>query len=460
MKDSYGDIGGYLDENWHGGDIAGDLFSHPEMDITDEPAPAKKEKPVAWNWRHAMTRELMRGRRRDQIVAKYGDAMKKFGVQDEVLEFLDDNDGVMGWLVVDVSNFDAKFGYEDIPEFMRKCNLYAVNATELREIISRSLVSENDGTLDGFLGSDDSVSEKSTYIDEITGLPCMDGLTEEEMNQDERLDKIAKMFYGKRWLADQDMAAFNVSDNKIGILTSAILRHGADVSESTGEFTDDTGDFGIRETKVNVDPISQKKDVDVTGVHEAKVDDIGNTAMPAPVKVQQKYTPSEIIKKDIEYSKQAPAPLKVDPIKRQKLDGINLEKKPLVKVDPIKRQKLDDIGAVKPVKSQQVLDNPNREADIDEIEISDETGYNGFTNGLNELTKKSYRTDIDLGEVSGEFVIDDISDMKDDEFDYGDVSDGSVDLDEMMEDEADRNEAEVDEVPEEVEISNKYDWSW
>lgn len=417
MKDSYGDIGGYLDENWHGGDIAGDLFSHPEMDITDEPAPAKKEKPVAWNWRHAITRELMRGKRRDQIVAKYADAMAKFGVQDEVIEFLDDNDGIMGWLVVDVSNFDAKFGYEDIPEFMRKCNLYAVNSTELREIITRSLVSENDGSLDGFLGSDDSVSEKSTYVDEITGLPCMDGLTEEEMNQDERLDKIAKMFYGKRWLGDQDMATFNVSDNKIGILTSAIMRHGADVSESTGEFTDDAGDYGIKEIKVSVDPISQKKDIDVSNVHDAAVDDIGNTAMPVPVKVQQKYSPSDIIKKDIEYSKKSPGMFEMD--------------------NP--KQKLNE---------------------IDEIDISDETGYNDFTDGLNELTSKSYKTDIDLGGISGELVIDDISDMKDDEFDFGDVSDGNVDLDEMMEEEADTNDLDINKVNKDIEISDKYDWSW
>ena len=417
MKDAYGDIGGYLDENWHGGEITGDLFSHPEMEITDEPAPAKKEKPIGWNWRHAMTRELMRGKRRDQIVAKYADAMAKFGVQDEVLEFLDDNDGIMGWLVVDVSNFDAKFKYEDMPEFMRKCNLYAVNSTELREIITRSLVSENDGSLDGFLGADDSVSEKSTYVDEITGLPCMDGLTEEEMNQDERLDKIAAMFYYKRWLGDKDMAAFNVSDNKIGILTSAILRHGKEVSDSTGEFKNDAKDYSLKETEVKAEPIAQTNDVDVTNVHDAAVDDIGNTAMPKPVKVQQKYTPSEIIKKDIEYSRQAPESFKMDNPK-QKLNG------------------------------------------IDEIEVGNETDYNGFDNGLNELTRKSYDTDIDLGGVSGEFVIDDISEMKDDEFDYGDVSDGTVDLDEMMEDEADKNELDINKINKDIEISDKYDWSW
>ena len=59
-----------------------------------------------------------------------------------------------------------------------------------------------------------------------------------------------------------------------------------------------------------------------------------------------------------------------------------------------------------------------------------------------------------------EFVIDDIKDMKDDEFDYADLSNGDVDVDEMFDLDADKNEADVDEVPEEVEISNKYDWSW
>ena len=160
-----GNIGKYVDENWHGGQIEGDFYNHPEMTIEETLKVDKKPKTMVWNWKHAMTRELMRGRHKDGILFKYQEVIRRFGLYDKVSAFLDRNDGFLGWFVVDVANFDDKFGYEDMPEDMRKCNLYAYNATELREIISRSLISENDGTMDGFLNSDEGIHEEISYVD-------------------------------------------------------------------------------------------------------------------------------------------------------------------------------------------------------------------------------------------------------------------------------------------------------
>ena len=144
MSNGLGDIGKFVDENWHGGQIDGDFYSHPEMTIEETTRVVKKSSTLVWNWRHALTRELMRGRHKSEILAKYRDVIDRFGIRSKVEEFLDKNDGFLGWFVVDVANFDDKFGYGDMPEELRKCNLYAYNAIELREIISRSLTRSNE----------------------------------------------------------------------------------------------------------------------------------------------------------------------------------------------------------------------------------------------------------------------------------------------------------------------------
>jgi len=60
--------------------------------------------------------------------------------------------------------------------------------------------------------------------------------------------------------------------------------------------------------------------------------------------------------------------------------------------------------------------------------------YGYFDDNMTELSDKDYRDDVEFDDME-DFIIEDIRDMEDDEFDYADLSDGSVDLDEMMEDE-------------------------
>ena len=103
-----GDIGKFIDENWHGGQIKGDFYSHPEMTIEETSRVDKKPSTLVWNWRHALTRELMRGRHKGEILAKYRDVIDRFGIRDKAEKFLDKNDGFLGWFVVDVANFDDK----------------------------------------------------------------------------------------------------------------------------------------------------------------------------------------------------------------------------------------------------------------------------------------------------------------------------------------------------------------
>lgn len=294
-----GNIGDYIDENWHGGQIDGDFYEHPEIPIEENNEVAKEAKSSVWNWKHAMIRELMRGHHTCEILIKYMNVMRRFNVISEIRNFLNKYDGLIGWLVVDVSNFDEKFKYEDIPAEMRSSNLYAINATELREIISRSLISENDGTMDGLLNFEDSVDEKISYVDECTGLPCIDSL-DGDFDDDERMNAVAELFFNRKWITFSEKEAFAGMDGKLAFLASAVNRKFKPKSRSNGKVEDDVKQFDVKEQDLDAGTQDVKKDVDVVNVHEASLDDIGEVKMPEKIDFVQELNKSDF-SDDVEF---------------------------------------------------------------------------------------------------------------------------------------------------------------
>lgn len=292
-----GDINGYINENWHGGDIKGEFFSNPEMDVFedgDEQKPVTQvKKPSVWNWKHALTRELMRGKTCQQILVKYRDALERFNVLDEATAFLDENFGLIGWLVVDVDNFDEKFGYDDMPKSLKAFNLYAINSTEIQEIVTRSLVSENDGTIDGFFGSDDSVSESVKYIDAVTSLPC---LYENGINDDtERIMKVASMLREHGWMGQNEFDRISsIDDNeKILSIAGAIASHFTPKLKSDGNYSDVSSEYGVEDYELDADPISYMKDIDITGMKENTIDDIGDVKLLGTIDIESDLKESD-----------------------------------------------------------------------------------------------------------------------------------------------------------------------
>ena len=496
-----GNIGKYVDENWHGGTIQGDFYSHPEMPIEENLKVDKKPKTLVWNWKHAMTRELMRGRHKSEILMKYGNVINRFGLIDKVCAFLDRNDGFLGWFVVDVSNFDDKFGYEDMPEEMRKCNLYAYNATELREIISRSLISENDGSMDGFLNSDEGIREEISYVDDYTGLPCVDDIKSIFDNEDGRLAGIADYFLGRGIISMGERNSFVKSENKLAYLVAALKRSFAPKSTSNGKFDDVVNNYDVKPQELDAPSVSALKDVEVKGIRDIRIDDLGNdVVMPENYDIKHEVMKSDL-RKDVDVMRQL-GDQAVDRLRERKIDDIgSTDLKKSVDVVNDRERKLDDIGDVslrkefnitdesKPsTKTDIIIDKLTKSVVIDEQKGSDRTDidlqkqventdadvtkesemveintdvpdYGTVDDNMTEPTDKDFEDDVTFDNVE-EFVIDDIKDMKDDDFDYADLSNGDVDIDEMFEEEADKEEVEVDDVPEEIEISEKYDWSW
>ena len=430
-----GNLSNYMDENWHGGQIEGDFFDHPEMDIEENLQTEEKSTKSVWNWKHAVIRELMRGKHKYEILSKYKTVIDRFDIYDTVCKFLDKNDGVIGYFIVDVSNFDDKFSYDDIPQELKDCNLYAMNAIELREVINRSLVSENDGSLDGFLNSDESVDEEVYYIDECTGLPCIDDWNGESDDEDERLISIANLFLGKNWMTLSEKEKFVNMEGKLPYLVSIVKRAFTPKSNSNDYFEDDINDFDVKNQDLEADSAQALKDAEVNNIYEQKIDDIGNTAMPEKLNVENEFKKSDYCD-NVDYDKQ--------------FESVNIK-------NELKKSDFKDDVAYNKQLIEEDIDN-NKEMEMVEI-VTEIPDYGFFDDNMTELTDKDYRDDFAFDNVE-ELIIDDIDEMSEDEFDYADLSNGDVNIDEMFEDEMDKNEIQIEDAKEDFEISNKYDWSW
>lgn len=410
---SIGNIDDYIDENWHGGNLQGDFFSHPQMTIEQDDfvEENQQKKNVVWNWEHSLIRELMRGKTREQILYKYQDVIKRFDLQIEFEEFLEDYYGVFGYLVVDVSNFDDKFKYKDMPERLRQTNLFAVNSTELQEVITRTLVSQNDGSIDGFFNSDENIHEEVVYIDETTGLPCLENVDDfiNYCQEDERIKDVLKIFLNRKWITLEQKNKFQNCDG-IGALLVKIIRRSSQLkSNSNGEYSDVINDYDVQDNDLYADVQEEAEEVKINNLKENKLDDIGD------VSIQQDL--------DIKDAK-------------SQLDDVV------------------DIDIDKQMKNYEVKHELGKEDSCGQLDEFDEYDQLDVDNGT-----QLKNTDIDYYDNS-EFVVEDLKDMQDDNFDYSDLSEADVDIYEMLEEESDKNELDIDEQQQEYEVSNKYDWTW
>ena len=454
-SNNLGDLTNFVNENWYGGQIEGDFYDHPQMTLQENLELQKKPSKLVWNWKHAIIRELMRGKHKPEILSKYKVVIDRFGIQNIVRQFLDKNDGVIGYFIVDVSNFDDKFTYNDIPDELKICNLYAMNATQLRQVINRSLVSQVDGSIDGFLSGNDNIDQQIYYYDECTGLPCIDDWNGQSDDDDERLQEIAKLFLGKKWMTIAEKEKFNNMQGKLPYLVSLVKRSFAPKSNSSKIIENDIQDFNVQDFDLEAVSIKSVKQAQVNNIHEAVVDDIGHTAMPEKYDIKKEFKKSDF-KQDVFYNKNRQK-VQVNNIHEAVVDDIGhiaMPQKYDIKKEFKKSDFKQDVVYDKNIKDIEV--NNVRQTVIDDIgNISMPEKYDI----KKEFKKSDFYEDVQFDNFS-EFVIEDIKDMKDDEFDFGQLSDGDVDIDEMFDYESDKNEVDIDSKMQQVEISNKYDWSW
>lgn len=453
-RNTIGDIGGYIDENWRGGALdmeIGPAHEMPtEVDIqpVDEGVPAGRAS--VWDWRSVLKRELMRGKCPEEILRKYDGALRRFGAMDDAVYFLKKNFGVLGWLVVDVSCLDGKFRYQDMPEDIRQCNLFAVNSPELREIVSRKLVDETDGSFDGFIGGGDRIVESIRYVDEATGLPALDvegGLEYDEL----KCQRIAKTLSGRGWMLMQDYDACRTPEERIHFIVAAIRDHFAPYKGAAdGSFEDGSAEYGLEGQSLVADSCAAEPALDTDALKAPEQEDF-ELAAPAD-DFGELEARDDLGSGDFE----------VEPAAAEgsaELDGPEM----YVGIDPERAvQSLDVDGdsqeltvefqGLGPDAGDVKLEHPVLSVEKEEAN----PGTPGWTEAFSPASRKP---EFEFSSPAVDAQVDDWSRLDDGDIEIPSGDSGGVDEEEFFSG-LSKGEVKSDKAMPELVVDEKYDWSW
>lgn len=360
---SLGDIGKFLDENHYGSaiDVGGDFFAPEELSI-EETVVRAVDKSKKWNWKKAFARELMRGGYPTMIMQKYGAIIKKHNFEKTARKYLDANYGVLGYLVIDASQFNDKFSYEDIPENMRQFNAFVMNSPKIKTTHRISYVNTNDGTMDGFMQSTNRKVEEVTREEELTGLDIISSLGNID-NELPVLDKVADVFLKRGIISFTEREKLSENKNKFANLCVAMKRHLLPKAGKTGKIENDVKDYGLANPKMAASPIKAVKNIKVTA-KEARLDNIGKIVEGKEQKLSKLVLKSDK-NANISLDKKAKA-VNVINDKEARLDDIGkIVRAKTISVENDKEMKIGDIGKIAKANIQKIsIAKPKSERDM------------------------------------------------------------------------------------------------
>ena len=263
------DIGNFLDENNHGGIIQeNDVFTHPEMVIEENIIEDKKPIKKTWNWKKAIAKELMLGKHKADIINKFGKIIENAKNRDKILNYIDKYDGVIGFIVIDSSVFDDKFNFKNIPAKNKEYAKFAINSPKLLEQTSEIVEQEFDGTLDGFLNSDDKATKNIYYIDEATGMMPINSI---DVIAYEDLITIAEEMYENKAITFSQLKAINNAKNPITIMKK--IWRGDNNKTLNAPIENVVDDYQLNPYEINEDINKQQDNINMT-VIENKLDGV------------------------------------------------------------------------------------------------------------------------------------------------------------------------------------------
>lgn len=433
---SLGDIGEFLDENNYSGEPIEIGFEDSGMDIEETKFVRPKSKSKKWNWKRCFLRELMRGAPPSQILRKYGDLINKHNFLNTATKFINDNYGVIGFLVIDVSLFDDTFNYSDIPAKMRQFNAFAINSRKARKIVSTDYLNTNDGTMDGFIASDDKQLQTVTYADNDTGLNIISSM-EEISDDDLVLDEVADAMLRKNIISLAERGKLKSASNKFAVLCRAMRRSLMPKVGKTGKIENVASDYHLANYNLSETPIKAVKNINVRA-DAVKLDkiDVGKNAKPMSIKGMVK--------------------------KSEQLDDFTIARKQkknvAVKLDG--EAKLDEIEVAKRRKSQELTNLVFKSELSNDIEYDKKHGEQKFSN---VLYKSDVKNDIDYDnefssladvELDREMEIETLDGI--DAAFFADVDDADFFGQDATDDEIEYDGVKQDD----LKISNKYDFGW
>ena len=284
-----GNINDFIEENNHGGLIEenADFYSTTEMPIEENVIVKKVKQPKVWDWKKSIGRALMSGYHTDYILNKYGLLINQSPNKEKILKYLRVNDGLLGYLFVDTSLFDEKFDYSNIPNGMKKYNLYAIHSKNFEKTVSKTVVKNSNGTMDGFLNGNDIIVKTYSCQDKYTNLPAISSIDEVDENEVRRI--------GKKLLDDgrigvRDFELFKNTD-KLSFLKK-MFRTVTQYIPTNKKTEDDVTDFGLENQELTGDKVVLVKDISVDNNKEQFLDDVGDVSVKT-VQIKDEEIPSD-----------------------------------------------------------------------------------------------------------------------------------------------------------------------
>lgn len=151
-----------------------DFFSGG-FDIPEEKVEAKTEavkQPIS-NWKFVINRAFMRGLTTRDILNSIGDEIDHLGNAQEIRDYMDKYEGLMGTVFLDISVLDKGFPISAIPKKFVPFHKFAVNCKNRKKVVSRAVSGGVSGDIDSFLNSTDRLQESTSEVCCLTGLPIL-----------------------------------------------------------------------------------------------------------------------------------------------------------------------------------------------------------------------------------------------------------------------------------------------
>lgn len=164
------DLGNFLDEKHIKQEIGDNIYSPVQMDIVEQQIQIKEKPRYEFSdWQERVGNMLMQGYHKKDILARYQSNIKIANNFSQVEQFIDQNDGLLGTVIIDCRlNNDTKYASK-----MKKFNKYAINCecgTYKQSYIRKN---SSDGSIDGLLNESAKMIKSKVAYCKKSGLPVI-----------------------------------------------------------------------------------------------------------------------------------------------------------------------------------------------------------------------------------------------------------------------------------------------
>lgn len=253
------DIGKYMDEMNIRQKVAMENLFSPQMQdipqIQEKSFDIESDQQINAYIKKNIAKMLMAGYHKDKIIDRFANN-NRIGKQ-KLNQFISDierRDGIVGSLIVDCNAFDKGFSYQKCSSKMKKYYRFAMNSKNVKEIVHKIRKSNADGSIDGLLGSQQSLLVKKEYVDQESGLPII--------NSTKDIPRSVLCSVVDEMVKNGDMSCKKASEiksskNILSSLKESFLNLGKTVVKQSE--VKKYADYNLQDEKLNVDNVSQNE---------------------------------------------------------------------------------------------------------------------------------------------------------------------------------------------------------